>query len=33
VTPDDLPLRDKAIGFRRGESVRRVAIRHALRLR
>ena len=33
VTPDDLPLRDKAIGFRRGESVRRVSIRHALRLR
>lgn len=33
VTPEDLPLRDKAIGFRRGESVRRVAIRHALRLR
>ncbi|MGN6798801.1 MAG: hypothetical protein ACTHKS_11695 [Gaiellaceae bacterium] len=33
VTPDDLPLRDKAIGFRRGESVRRVAIRNALRLK
>lgn len=33
VTPDDLPLRDKTIGFRRGESVRRVAIRNALRLR
>ena len=33
VTPDDLPLRDKTIGFRRGESVRRVSIRHALRLR
>jgi hypothetical protein len=33
VTPDDFPLRDKTIGFRRGESVRRVSIRHALRLR
>lgn len=33
VSPDDLPLREKTIGFRRGESVRRVAIRHALRLR
>ena len=33
VTPDDLPLREKTIGFRHGESVRRVAIRHALRLR
>jgi hypothetical protein len=33
VTPDDLPLRDRAIGFRRGESVRRVAFRNALRLR
>ena len=33
VSPDDLPLRDRTIGFRRGESVRRVAIRHALRLR
>ena len=33
VTPDDLPLRDRAIGFRRGESVRRVSIRHALRLK
>jgi hypothetical protein len=32
VSPDDLPLRDKTIGFRRGESVRRVSIRHALRL-
>jgi hypothetical protein len=32
VGPDDFPLRDKTIGFRRGESVRRVAIRHALRL-
>ena len=32
VTPGDLPLRDKTIGFRRGESVRRVSIRHALRL-
>jgi len=33
VAPGDFPLRDKTIGFRRGESVRRVAIRHALRLR
>ncbi|MGZ4289626.1 MAG: hypothetical protein ACXVQQ_03195 [Gaiellaceae bacterium] len=33
VTPDDFPLRSRTIGFRRGESVRRVAIRHALRLR
>jgi hypothetical protein len=33
VTPDDFPLREKTIGFRRGESVRRVSIRHALRLR
>ena len=33
VTPADFPLRDKTIGFRRGESVRRVAIRHALRLK
>jgi hypothetical protein len=32
VTPDDFPLRDRTIGFRRGESVRRVSIRHALRL-
>lgn len=32
VTPDDFPLRAQTIGFRRGESVRRVAIRHALRL-
>lgn len=32
VAPDDFPLRDKTIGFRRGESVRRVALRHALRL-
>lgn len=31
VEPGDFPLRDKTIGFRRGESVRRVAIRHALR--
>jgi hypothetical protein len=31
VSPDDLPLRDRTIGFRRGESVRRVSIRHALR--
>jgi hypothetical protein len=31
VSPDDFPLREKTIGFRRGESVRRVAIRHALR--
>ncbi len=33
VTPADFPLRDRTIGFRRGESVRRVALRHALRLR
>jgi hypothetical protein len=33
VTPGDFPLRDRTIGFRRGESVRRVALRHALRLR
>ena len=33
VSPDDFPLRAKTIGFRRGESVRRVSIRHALRLR
>jgi hypothetical protein len=33
VSPDDFPLRDQTIGFRRGESVRRVTIRHALRLR
>jgi hypothetical protein len=33
VEPGDFPLRDKTIGFRRGESVRRVSIRHALRLK
>ena len=33
VGPADFPLRDKTIGFRRGESVRRVSIRHALRLK
>jgi hypothetical protein len=33
VTPGDFPLRDRTIGFRRGESVRRVALRGALRLR
>jgi len=33
VTPEDFPLRDRTIGFRRGESVRRVALRHALRFR
>jgi hypothetical protein len=33
VTPEDFPLRDRTIGFRRGESVRRVALRHALRLK
>lgn len=33
VTPAEFPLRDKTIGFRRGESVRRVSLRHALRLR
>jgi hypothetical protein len=33
VGPDDFPLRDKTIGFRRGESVRHVSIRHALRLK
>ena len=32
VSPDDFPLRTKTIGFRRGESVRRVCVRHALRL-
>jgi hypothetical protein len=31
VSPSDFPLRERTIGFRRGESVRRVAIRHALR--
>lgn len=31
VTAADFPLRDRTIGFRRGESVRRVAVRHALR--
>jgi hypothetical protein len=31
VRPGDFPLRERTIGFRRGESVRRVAIRHALR--
>lgn len=33
VEPEDFPLRDRTIGFRRGESVRRVAIRHALGLK
>jgi hypothetical protein len=33
VSPADFPLRDRTIGFRRGESVRRVALRNALRLR
>jgi len=33
VGPADFPLRDKTIGFRRGESVRHVSIRHALRLK
>jgi hypothetical protein len=33
VTPGDFPLRDHTISFRRGETPRRVAIRHALRLR
>ena len=33
VEPGDFPLRDKTIGFRRGESVRHVSIRHALRLK
>ena len=33
VSPADFPLRDKTIAFRRGESVRRVSIRHALRLK
>lgn len=32
VTPGDFPLRDRTIAFRRGESVRRVVLRHALRL-
>jgi hypothetical protein len=33
VTPADFPLRERTISFRRGESVRRVALRHARRLR
>jgi hypothetical protein len=33
VGAGDFPLRDKTIGFRRGESVRRVSLRHALRLK
>jgi hypothetical protein len=33
VSPSDFPLRNRTVGFRRGESVRRVALRHALRLR
>ncbi len=33
VSPTDFPLRERTISFRRGESVRRVAIRHALRFR
>jgi hypothetical protein len=33
VSPADFPLRAKTIGFRRGESVRRVSLRHALRLK
>jgi hypothetical protein len=31
VTSDDLPFRDKTLGFGRGESVRRVSLRNALR--
>jgi hypothetical protein len=31
VAPSDFPLRDRTIAFRRGESVRRVTLRHALR--
>jgi hypothetical protein len=31
--PEDFPLRDRTIGFRRGESVRRVSVRHALRIK
>ena len=33
VSAADFPLRDRTIGFRRGESVRRVSLRNALRLR
>jgi hypothetical protein len=33
VAPSDFPLRERTIGFRRGESVRRIWLRHALRLR
>ena len=33
VSPGDFPLREKTIGFRRGESVRRVSVRHALRIK
>lgn len=32
VSPGDFPLRDRTIGFRRGESVRRVTFRNALRV-
>jgi hypothetical protein len=33
VEPDDFPLRDRTRGHTRGDSVRKVSIRHALRLR
>ena len=33
VSPDDFPFRERTLGHRRGESVRRVALRNALRLR
>ena len=33
VSAADFPLRDRTISFRRGESVRRVSLRNALRLR
>lgn len=32
VSPDDFPLKDRTRGHRRGDSVRKVAILHALRL-
>jgi hypothetical protein len=33
ISPDDFPLRSKTRGHTRGDSVRKVAVRHALRLR
>jgi hypothetical protein len=33
ISPDDFPLRSKTRGHGRGDSVRKVAVRHALRLR